>query len=264
MKRLYCFPLLAGVVLLAANVGGQDAPPSSKAAQLRGDVFETTVRYVEQFYPLWFTYYQTLFAKPNRLVGPDKISPIYHYVVAINDDTLYVSCFLDLSREPVILTIPDSSPDLSYSVLMLDPYGIKFFNPSSHRPRPGRLRCTAAASTEHFLPRLPRSSCLSTTWRCFFRIDKFTNGVDVTSKADNFRRALAYEPLYAYEGRTCPPDTPPGGVAEIVPEATFAFPFKTTADTLIAKDPIFFLRMLQIAVLSQDSNDVAGGSGTIG
>src|SRR5215831_8202889 len=46
--------------------------------------FNTTVAYVVQFYPLWFTYYQTLLAKPNRLVGPDRISPIYHYVVAIN------------------------------------------------------------------------------------------------------------------------------------------------------------------------------------
>jgi hypothetical protein len=41
-----------------------------------------------------------------------------------------------------------------------------------------------------------------------------------------------------------------GGVATILPEAYFAFPFKTLADTLIATDPIFFLRMLQIAVLS--------------
>jgi hypothetical protein len=59
------------------------------------------------------------------------------------------------------------------------------------------------------------------------------------------------EPLCAYLGQTCPPDTPPGGVADIVREAAFAFPFKTAADTLIARDPILFLRTLQIAVLSK-------------
>ena len=84
-----------------------------------------------------------------------------------------------------------------------------------------------------------------------FRIDKFTNGVDLTSKANDFRKTLGTEPLCAYLHQTCPPGTPPGGLAQIVPEAAFAFPFKTTADTLIATDPIFFLRMLQIAVLSK-------------
>src|SRR5262252_9538095 len=44
--------------------------------------FNTTVAYVVQFYPLWFTYYQSQLARhrANDLVGPDRISPIYHYV----------------------------------------------------------------------------------------------------------------------------------------------------------------------------------------
>ena len=67
-----------------------------------------------------FTYYQTSFGTPNRLVGPNKISPIYHYVVAINNDTVYASSFLDLSMEPVILTIPPTP--VNYSVLTLDRY----------------------------------------------------------------------------------------------------------------------------------------------
>src|SRR5690349_21166768 len=60
--------------------------------------FNTTVAYLVQFYPLWFTYYQSQLGRHSRnlLVGPDRISPIYHYVVAINVDTLYASSYLDL------------------------------------------------------------------------------------------------------------------------------------------------------------------------
>ena len=87
--------------------------------------FLTTVAYVEQFYPLWFTYNQALLAAsiapPNRLVGPERISPLYQTVVAINNDTLYASSFLDLSNEPAILTIPPTTA--TYSILNLDPYG---------------------------------------------------------------------------------------------------------------------------------------------
>jgi len=251
MKRRCYLPLLASVVLWAANAAGQDSLANTKAAQAGGGVFETTVKYVEQFYPLWFTYYQTLFAKPNRPVGPNKISPIYHYVVAINDDTLYVSSYLDLSGEPVILTIPNSPPDLSYSVLTLDPYGDKISQSVITPPAPG----TFALYGPGFKGTLPADVTpvpLPLNYLALiFRIDKFTNGVDLTSEADCFRRAVRTEPLCAYLGQTCPPDTPPGGGADIVPEAAFAFPFKTTADTLIARDPIFFLRMLQIAVLSK-------------
>jgi hypothetical protein len=83
-----------------------------------------------------------------------------------------------------------------------------------------------------------------------FRADKFTNGVDMTSDADAFRRALHTEPLCSYLGQTCPPGIPMGGDASILPEAAFALPFKTTADTLITVDPIAFLQQLQTAVAS--------------
>jgi hypothetical protein len=127
MKRLFLCSLFA--FSLAS------LPASTKAAQSNGDAFETTVKYVEQFYPLWFTYYQTLFAEPNRVVGPDNISPIYHYVVAINDDTLYVSSFLDLSVEPVIVTVCKTTAN--YSVLRLDPYGDIIPHPDFPPNKPG-------------------------------------------------------------------------------------------------------------------------------
>ena len=107
---------------------GCELPPNN--------AYDTTVQYVETFYPLWFTYNQSVVV--NRLVGPERVSPLYHSVVMINDDTVYCSAFLNLdptvypSPAPVmILTVPSTvspdmcSPDTSvtYSILILSPYG---------------------------------------------------------------------------------------------------------------------------------------------
>ena len=60
----------------------------------QSDIFATTAKYVVNFYPLWFTYNQSQVGLArNRLIGPERISPIYQSVVAINDDTLYASTF---------------------------------------------------------------------------------------------------------------------------------------------------------------------------
>jgi hypothetical protein len=78
----------------AQTVVDPDAIAGNPEAVSQLSPFNTTVAYVAQFYPLWFTYYQSLLASTNRnrLVGPDRISPIYHYVVAINVDTPVVCC----------------------------------------------------------------------------------------------------------------------------------------------------------------------------
>ena len=216
------------------------------------DAFTTTRDYVSQFYPLWFTYYQTSFGTPNRLVGPNKISPIYHYVVAINDDTLYVSSFLDLSIEPVILTVP--STPANYSVLTLDRYTDIF-----HSALPANTPGTYALYGPGFDPsRLPSTvtpvPLPFNYMTVIFRADKFklVDGVetDLSTEADTFRRNMSLVPLCTYLGQNCPAGVFSGGPAKIVPEVTFALPFKTIADNLIALDPIAFLRQLQTAVNS--------------
>ncbi|HEX4769387.1 MAG TPA: DUF1214 domain-containing protein [Bryobacteraceae bacterium] len=214
------------------------------------DVFTTTRDYVSQFYPLWFTYYQTSFGTPNRMVGPNKISPIYHYVVAINNDTVYASSFLDLSMEPVIVTIPWTP--VNYSVLLLDRYCDIF-----HSALPANKAGTYALYGPGFDPsKLPDTVTpvpLPFNYMALiFRADRFklVNDVeeDVTTEADTFRRGMSTMPLCAYLGQSCPPGVPAGGPTKIVPEIEFVLPFKTFADTLIALDPIAFLRQLQTAV----------------
>jgi hypothetical protein len=211
--------------------------------------FNTTVAYVVQFYPLWFTYYQSqlAFFNRNNLVGPNRISPIYHYVVAINVDTLYASTYLDLSAEPVVLTIPESTPPFtSYSILMLDPYGdLLDANPPIPPMTPGSYALIGPGGFTGTLPQgvTPIEMPLDFS-ALIFRADKFSSaGKDQSEQANDFRKALTTQTLSEYD--------PLGGTAtKIVPEIFFSVPFKTTADDLIAHDPIAFLRQLQRAVES--------------
>jgi hypothetical protein len=184
------------------------------------------------------------------MVGPNKISPIYHYVVAINNDTVYASSFLDLSMEPVIVTIPWTP--VNYSVLLLDRYCDIF-----HSALPANKAGTYALYGPGFDPsKLPDTVTpvpLPFNYMALiFRADRFklVNDVeeDVTTEADTFRRGMSTMPLCAYLGQSCPPGVPAGGPTKIVPEIEFVLPFKTFADTLIALDPIAFLRQLQTAV----------------
>lgn len=200
--------------------------------------FATAESYVEQFYPLWFSYYQAVAS--NQLLGPASISPTYHEVVAINDDTLYASTFVDVTDQPAILTIPATSA--TYSILALDPYGDVF--PSGIPAlTPGVYALTGPGYTGT-LPSgvtpiaLPLNNSL-----LIFRVDKFSaSGVDETTAATTFRASLQMQTLSDYMA------DPSGGAANILPVAAFAAPFKDAADTLIANDPILFLKMLQTAV----------------
>ena len=238
MKRFFeCLFLVLSLAVFPTHVKAQDA-------------FTTTRDYVSQFYPLWFTYYQTSFGTPNRLSGPNQISPIYHYVVAINNDTVYVTSILDLSIEPLILTIP--STPANYSVLMLDRYNDIF-----HSALPANTPGTYVLYGPGFNPdRLPPTIThvpLPLNYMTLiFRADKFklVGGVeqDVTAEADTFRRSMTMVPVCTYLGQNCPAGVLPGGPTRILPEILFALPFKAIADNLVALDPIAFLRQLQTAV----------------
>ena len=229
-RRAVLLGLPAGLALLARP---------SLAAQT-SVAFRTTADYLVEFYPLWFTYYQSLFSQQNTLVGPDRVSPLYKVVVAINVDTIYASSFLDLSAQPAVLTVPSTS--LSYSVLSLDPYGTVLDTAISGGGRFGLVGPGYAGSLPGGVTRTPVRYNYTTL---IFRIDKFSAaGVDQTDQALAFRRALKLQPLSGYV------QNPAGGGAQVTPEIQFSVPFKTTADRLVAQNPIAFLRQLQRAVNS--------------
>ena len=183
LRRLYLVSALtAGLVMVSGPAGvaqtvvDPDAIAGNAQAVSQLSPFNTTVAYVVQFYPLWFTYYQTQLAGhgANHLIGPNRISPVYHYVVAINVDTLYVSTFLDLTAGPVIVTIPATPPFQSYSILMLDPYGDLL--PASHPTQaPGSYALIGPGGSSGTLPKRGHSRHVACQLSALiFRADKFS------------------------------------------------------------------------------------------
>lgn len=231
--------LRAVVSVLVAIAGLGTVPAGARAPN---EAFNTARLYVEEFYPLWFTYYQSQYATTNHLIGPNKISPAYQIVVAINDDTLYASTFLDVSSQPVMLTVPSTS--VHYSVLVLDPYG-DVFDSGISTTSPG-LYALTGPGFEGPLPKkaiqikLPLHHMV-----IIFRADKYSAaGVDQEKKAALFRKSLRLQVLSDWWSN------PAGGGTGILPEVFFGVPFKAAADAEIAAAPLTFLKQLETAVSS--------------
>jgi len=243
-------PLIAGLTLLLATTvfgfGPATVPAGDSLDALAANVphrqdgsiqeseaFTTSVAYMLQFYPLWFTYYQSQLIPPNRLVGPDRVSPIYHAVVAINVDTLYASAFLDLSQGPVILTVPPTSA--TYSILNLDPYG-NIFDPGITAGTPGTYALVGPGGSTANLPADAVPVAMPYDYSILiFRADRFNaSNEDETQQAEAFRQSL----------------TLAGLATAVKPEIYFSPPFKTAADYVSTQEPVEFLKQLQTAVHS--------------
>ncbi|MGH7812470.1 MAG: DUF1214 domain-containing protein [Candidatus Binataceae bacterium] len=243
-NRLFSLLCYFSIALLMSACGGSSSSSSSGQSQNR-QIRTTAEQYVEQFYPLWFTYYQSQYATINKLVGPNRISPLYQIVVAINDDTLYASTFLDVSAQPVILTIPAAA--VTYSILTLDPYG-NIFDSGIPAQTPGVYGLTGPDYTGTLPDGITPITMPLNFTTLIFRADKYSSsGMDETSEAETFRESLLLQTLSDYL------NDPAGGATLIVPEAITAVPFKTAADTLLTIDPIVFLQQLQAAVESSNT-----------
>jgi hypothetical protein len=119
---------------VAANAAQSLQTTKDILEQYGTGAYGTTVAYVADFVPLWFTYSQFRYSAPfgatNAFVGAKQVTSLYHFCVAINDDTLYTSVYFDLRAEPVVVTIPQTT--LRYTTLTLDPYGTTI-EPGSRR-----------------------------------------------------------------------------------------------------------------------------------
>jgi len=242
--------IAAFAIIVACALAGL----SAERAKSQSAAYVTTAAYVTQFYPLWFTFYQFQIATHNRLVGPTRISPLYQIVVAINDDTLYASTFLELATQPIVLTIPATTA--TYSILTLDPYGNVF-----DVGLPAQTAGTFALTGPGFVGTLPVEvtpiAMPFNFMSLIFRADKFSStNQDQTSLATAFRAALQTQTLCDYQNLPCPngvPHDPSGGTALILPEIAFVAPFKTAADKLAELDPVGFLKQLQLAVKASNT-----------
>jgi hypothetical protein len=229
----------------ASQEAAASKPILGNAVSNSSSPFDTAFNYVVTFYPRWFTFLQA--ASSNRLIGPNRITAIYHAVVAINVDTLYASAYFSLADGPVIVIIP-STTDI-YSVLMLDEYGNVL--PGITAAQPGKPGASyALIGPAGYSKPLPDGVIAVqpgvNNGAIIFRADKYIkNGnsyQDMQLEADTFRRGLCLTTVSAYPACIAP--------TTIAPELIFAVPYKGIAVAAIASDPILFLKTLQIAVLS--------------
>ena len=226
---------------------------------LSADPHQTAFDYLVTFYPRWFTYEQASGGPCNRLIGPNRISPLYQAVVAINDDTLYASTSIGAADEPAIVTIPDTSDN--YSVLHLDQNGALEQGGMSGSKGPG-VFAIVGPNWVGTLPQGVTPFYVKDNYsNLLFRADKFVlqNGqyVDMEKEAEKFRKNLLAQSLSDYL------KNPNKGAADILPERNFAAPIKTLADGLVANDPIVFLHMMQEAVASPTTNPLSANEQTL-
>jgi hypothetical protein len=247
LRRDYGLRGLAGAFAVIVACAGLFA----EKARSQSDAYVTTAAYVAQFYPLWFTYYQYQIASHNRFVGPTRISPLYQIVVAINDDTLYASTFLNLTTQPLVLTIPATTTN--YSILTLDPYGT-VFDVGLPALTAGIFALTGPGFIGTLPPEVTPIAMPYNVMTLIFRVDRFSStNQEQTSLANSFRASLLTQTLCDYQNLPCPGGAPSGGTTLILPEIAFAAPFKTAADGLAELDPIAFLKQLQVAVKSSNT-----------
>ncbi|MDM4718246.1 DUF1214 domain-containing protein [Micromonospora sp. WMMA1363] len=227
--------------------------PARAATPSGSPILETTTAYVETFYPRWFTHRQGSLIQRNTLLAPKKMSPLFRSVVAPNDDTLYAQSWVDVSAQPVVLTIPSTTVS-SYSLLVTDVYG-NVIKPAGPDMKPGAYALTTS-DWPGGLPagvtqvRLPDALTMWTV-----RAPKYApDGTDQVELADEFRRSLRLASLADYQR------DPSFGATRVKPTVLFAQSYKLKADNIIADDPMAFLEQLQAAVHDPSTPPLTGNT----
>src|SRR5215469_13542606 len=234
--------LLASAGLVAALAPAGAAASARQAAPPSKSFFSIAENYTIRYYPRFMTYVQQSLGGFNRVVGPDRVGPLYGYVVSINVDTLYASFYLDLSGGPEIFTIPKTG--VTYSLLTLDVFGDVFKTgiqpqtPGTYGLVPKGWKGTLPAGVTKITVPYP-----VTTW--IIRADKYSStGQNQVHQAGVFRRTLRLASLPAYENH------PRSGATKIVPQAALALRMKAVADDAVRLHTTHFFRVLQAALAS--------------
>jgi hypothetical protein len=203
--------------------------------------YKTTYNYVIRFYPRWLSWMQA--QNFNQLVGPFGMGPEFKTIVAINDDTLYASAFLDLSNGPQILTVP-AYPNI-YSILQLDCFGDIFKTDLSPTPSGGVYALVGPHDKSELPPGVTRIQLPYSTSMLIVRADKYSpQGVNHIQAAEVFRMNLQLQSVTNYM------TDPAGGKTSILPLYIFSPPVKRMADETITFATESFLKTLQEAMAS--------------
>ena len=232
--------LLAGAGLVAALAPAGAAASARQTARTAQPFFSVAENYTIRYYPRFMTYFQQNLGGFNRLAGPNRVGPLYGYVVSINVDTLYASFFLDLSQGPQIFTIPKT--DVTYSLLTLDVFG-DAFQTKIKSQTPGTYGLVPDGWKGKLPPGVKKITVpyRVTTW--IIRADKYSaTGQNQTDQASAFRTSLRLASLPAYEQDPC------AGATQIVPQAAFALRMKAVADDAVRFHTTRFFRVVQAAL----------------
>ncbi|MEY2604053.1 MAG: hypothetical protein QOH31_1844 [Verrucomicrobiota bacterium] len=214
--------------------------------------YTTAYNYVVTFYPRWFTFIQSAIGAANRLIGPDRISPLYHAVVAINDDTLYASGYISITLdEPVIVSMPYTTDN--YSVLQLDQYGDVFEGIPGNTPG---LFALVPVNWNGTLPHgvtqivhIPYEHSVLIVRADKYVKDQNGNYHNMRAEADRFRRHIGIATLSEFLSNQITPSM-------IVPELLFSVPYKAIAVHMIDTEPLSFLYLLRSSVLSPNTEQL--------
>jgi hypothetical protein len=244
--------LAAFVAAVAVSAAAASARNAAVAA---ASPTATTLRYVTEFYPRWVSAAQEAEATHskniNKLFAPTHMSPVFGFVVAPNDDTLYAASFVDVSAQPVIVTIPRTRA--TYSVLSMDMYGNVF--PTLRPGTPGRYAITGPGWTKSLPPGVTRVPIPVSFSFWIIRADKYSpQGVNQIGLAEAFRQRVRLATLSDYKADRR------AGATKIKPTVFYVTRFQLIAAREIAHAPIIFLRQLQKAVHNPNTPPLTGSS----
>ena len=227
--------LAVGVAACSSDNAGGDGSVCAQGSS----AYQTGCKFLVTFYPRWFSYNQLKIVPGNLLFGPDTVDPRFEKVVAVNVDTLYASTAVDVTDEPVIVTLPPMAG--VFSVLHLDEYGqalngIPGGAPGAYGLTPPGWQGTLPSG----VTKVPMPYAVSIL---ILRADRYSvTGEDTQQAAAQFRRNLKIAPLSRYA------NDPTSGATVIVPDGLFSTSFKVKADHLVMNDAVQFLVDTQTAV----------------
>ena len=233
-----CF---AAAVCLVATVARGDAVASSQPTASSASPYSIALNYTVRFYPRFFTYLQQSLGTPNQLVGPDGMGPVVGVVPAPNDDTIYATCFLNLSQGPEIFTIP--ATQVTYSLATMDVFG-SAFQTNIQKQTPGTYGLVPPGWHGTLPPGVTKVSVPYPVTVLFIRADKYKSGQAEISQAQKFREKLRLASLAAWKKNHF------AGATQVLPPKTFAPQAKAIADAAVESHTTAFFRTLQAALRS--------------
>jgi hypothetical protein len=215
-------------------------PAAASVATTNQETYRTTQQYVIRNYPRYMTHFQQSNGAPNRLVGPAGMGPQYGIVVAINDDTLYASAFVDVSSGPEIFTIP--KPGTVYSLLTLDLFG-DVFKTTIPSQAYGRYALVEKGYSGPIPAGTTRVEVPYRTSVFIVRADKYSSsGQNLTRAAQSLRTNLRLASMADYL------KDPTSGRTTLLPIGFLAYRMKSITDDAATTAPTAFLARLQTAV----------------